>query len=94
MREYHGVANGDYLSTYDRANKIDHIFNWVHSFVTGMALWVHVDTKKPELLEWAKQFKDDYYNKVFNTPMETMHDLGFLYSPYAVMMYNITGDED
>ena len=25
--------------------------------------------------------------------METMHDLGFLYSPYAVMLYSITKND-
>ena len=82
------------MSDRENSIKIGHIFNWTQSFFVGMALWVYEDTKNEKLLEWAKKFKKEYYDKVFLTPMETMHDAGFLYSTYAVMLYNITGDED
>ncbi|MBE7037001.1 MAG: hypothetical protein E7403_06885, partial [Ruminococcaceae bacterium] len=61
---------------------------------TGMSLWAYADIKDKEFLTWAEQFKEAYRAKVFDTPMETMHDVGFLYSPYAVMLYSLTGDED
>ena len=38
--------------------------------------------------------KKEYADKVIKTLMETMHDVVFLYSPYAVMLYNITCDKE
>ncbi len=94
LRDFPGVSNGDYLENKESAIEIGHIFNWTQSFFTGMALWAYIETKDKAFLDWAEQFKEKYRAKVFDTPMETMHDLGFLYSPYAVMLYNITGDEE
>ena len=94
LKELHAVEDGDYTKRLADATPIGHIFTWMQSFATGMALWAYEDTKNPELLKWAEQFKAAYRSKVFDTPMETMHDVGFLYSPYAVMLYNITGDEE
>ena len=92
--ELPGCRDGDYLKNKDKGIKIGHIFNWTQSFFVGTALWAYVRTKESAFLEWAIQFKDEYRSKVFDTPMETMHDVGFLYSPYAVMLYGLTGDED
>lgn len=94
LRDFSAATDGDYFKNKDKAIKIGHIFNWTQSFFCGMANWAYLDTKNEKFLDWTKQFKQSYYDKVFKTPMETMHDLGFLYSPYAVMMYNITGDEE
>lgn len=94
LREFSGRPDGDYLKNREKAIKIGHIFNWTQSFFTGMALWAYEDTGDREFLDWAMQFKKEYSDKVTKTPMETMHDVGFLYSPYAVMLYSITGDED
>ena len=94
LRDFPGRVSGDYLEDREKAIKIGHIFNWTQSFFTGMALWAYQDTGDKKFLEWVLQFKSSYEDKVFKTPMETMHDLGFLYSPYAVMLYEITGDEE
>lgn len=94
LREFPGSKDGDYLKDRESRIKIGHIFNWTQSFFTGMALWAYEDTKKEEFLKWAEQFKEEYYNKVFLTPLETMHDTGFLYSLYAVMLYEMTGDAE
>ena len=94
LREFPGTVDGDYLKNRESRIKLGHIFNWTQSFFTGMALWAYKDTGNAIFLDWAEQFKEEYADKVFKTPMETMHDLGFLYSPYAVMMYVITGDEE
>ena len=93
LRAFPECTDGDYLKNRENSIKIGHIFNWTQSFFVGMALWAYKDNKNEELLKWSEQFKAEYYDKVFKTPMETMHDIGFLYSPYAVMLYNITGDE-
>lgn len=94
LREFKGTIDGNYLVNRDEAIKIGHIFNWTQSFFVGMALWVYIDTDDKKFLEWAEQFKEEYTNKVIETPLETMHDVGFLYSPYAVMLYNITKKEE
>lgn len=94
LREFPGRTHGDYLVDRENAIKINHIFNWTQSFFTGMALWAYKDTGNEKFLNWVLQFKQSYADKVFKTPMETMHDLGFLYSPYAVMLYEITKDEE
>lgn len=69
------------------------IGNWTSGFYTGMAI-----------LAWQKT-GDDYFLKqlhalapIFEAKLEgenamnTMHDIGFLYSPYAVALYKQTGD--
>ena len=94
LREFKSSIDGNYLANREEAIKIGHIFNWTQSFFVGMALWSYLDTKNKKFLEWAESFKDSYKRKVFDTPLETMHDVGFLYSPFAVMLYNITGDEE
>ena len=93
MREFPENTDGNYLKKRDKALKLEHIFNWTQSFFVGTALLTYPDTKDKTLLEWAESFYESYYKKVFETPLETMHDLGFLYSPYAVMLYSITNDE-
>ena len=93
LREFPGARDGDYLKNRERALPIGHIFNWTQSFFVGMALWAYQDTGESTFLDWAAQFKQSYADKVIKTPLETMHDLGFLYSPYAVMLYNITKDD-
>ena len=94
LREFPGCYDGNYLVDRDKAIKIGHIFNWTQSFFTGMALWAYADTQDEKFLKWAEQFKEAYSDKVFKTPLETMHDVGFLYSPYAVMLYSITKKEE
>ena len=94
LRDFPGVEDGNYIKNKDTAIQIGHIFNWTQSFFVGMALWAYKDTGDKKFLDWAVQYKEAYRDKVFKTPMETMHDIGFLYSPYAVMLYNITKDEE
>jgi len=94
LREFNGTIDGNYLANREKAIKIGHIFNWTQSFFVGMALWSYLDTKNEKFLDWAELFKEEYMNKVTKTPFETMHDVGFLYSPYAVMLYNITQKEE
>lgn len=67
--------------------------NWMTSFVTGLAPIYYKSTKNDIYLKWANSFEKYYHFKMFDIPMESMHDLGFLYSPYSVAMYKLTGDE-
>ena len=94
LREWPGCKDGNYLTDREKKIKLPHIYTWTQSFFTGMALWAYKDTGDRKFLDWCTQFKGAYYDKVFETPMDTMHDLGFLYCPYAVMLYEITGDKD
>jgi unsaturated chondroitin disaccharide hydrolase len=69
------------------------IGNWTSGFFTGMAM-----------LAWEKTGDDfflqqlDALEPVFKAKLEgenalnTMHDIGFLYSPYAVALYKQTGN--
>ena len=93
LREYPAQKDGMYFTERDKRLKLGHIFNWTQSFFTGMAYWAYVDSGDKEILDWILSFEDEYYDKVFKTPLETMHDLGFLYIPYAVALYKLTGSE-
>lgn len=81
---------------YPEAEGVDFLgrFNWMTSFVTGLAPLYYETEGKSEYIIWANRFKDLYKKKVFEYEFETMHDLGFLYVPYSVEMYRLTGDED
>lgn len=94
LREFPGTCDGQYFQNRDNCLKLSHIFNWTQSFFTGMAYWAYVESKDQVFLDWMHRFKQEYYDKVFETPLETMHDLGFLYIPYAVALYKLTGDEE
>lgn len=94
LREFPGSREGLYFACEkSRCLKLSHIFNWTQSFFLGMGYWAYRITEDKKIAEWLYNFYDEYYSKVFDTPMETMHDLGFLYSPYAVALYKLNGDE-
>lgn len=67
-------------------------FNWMTSFVTGLAPLYYETEGGSEYIIWANRFKRLYQKKVSEYELETMHDLGFLYVPYSVEMYRLTGD--
>jgi len=94
LLEYGGSTDGKYFTNTEAGIPLKHIFCWTPSFFTGMAYWAYVASGDREILKWLYRFKQEYYDKVFKTPMENMHDLGFLYLPYAVAMYKLTGDAD
>lgn len=93
LREFPGCPDGRYFEG-DHSNDLplSHIFNWTQSFFTGEACLAYHVTKDDKFLKWVYRFYGMYFDKVFQTPMETMHDTGFLYTPYAVSIYRITGD--
>jgi len=90
--EVSGTKNNEY---YPDAvgTKLDFMYNWMTSYITGLAPLFYKTTKKNEYIIWANGFRKYYHDKVFETPLETMHDLGFLYSLYSVEMYELTGEE-
>lgn len=93
LREFVGRHEGDYF-TPPRESLIDvaHIFGWTQSFFTGMAGLAYKHTHNPELMRWMYQFYTEYEDKVNKTPQDTMHDIGFLYTLYSTIAYQITGD--
>ncbi|MBI5766532.1 MAG: glycoside hydrolase family 88 protein [Verrucomicrobia bacterium] len=68
------------------------IGNWTSSFHTGMALQAFESTHDPEFVQLANRLGDSYRAKVTRARMDTMHDLGFLYSLYSVALHRLTGD--
>lgn len=69
------------------------IGNWTSSFITGMAFLAWRATGDDSMLQQANRLAGIYREKVTGRVMDTMHDLGFLYSLYSVALYNLTGDK-
>lgn len=84
------AADGDYTKWNESFFDIG---NWTNGFFAGMAM-----------LAWQRSGDDSFLKQLealeplFQAKLEggnagnTMHDLGFLYSPYAVALFKKTGD--
>jgi len=92
MYEFSACKKGDYYTESQRADFFN-MFNWTTSFITGQAPMLYKTEKNNKYLKWANKFAHAYRDKIFNHSIDTMHDIGFLYSPYSVELYNITGDK-
>ena len=92
LYEYRACRDGHYEKEQPGV-ELAHMFNWMTSFVTGLAPLLYRTEKKTEYLIWANSWKKAYHDKIFLTPLHTMHDIGFLYSSYSVAMYQLTGEE-
>lgn len=90
LAEFPESTNGKYFDK--QGIKLYHIFNWTQSFYIGTAYWAYRICGDESLIKWIYSYYEDYSDKVFKTPMDTMHDLGFLYVPYAVAVYKLNGD--
>ena len=93
LREYPACTSGNYLENRDQALPLSSISNWTQSFFTGQALLAYAYTGNQKYTDWCDRFYKDYYDKVFKTPDQTMHDLGFLFTPYAVGLYRLLKDD-
>ena len=80
LYEYRGSKDGHYEQGQMGRTLAD-FWNWMTSFVTGMAPLFYRTEKNAEYLAWANGFEKAYHDKMFETPLEAMHDIGFLYSP-------------
>ncbi len=67
------------------------IGNWTTSFITGMGLLAFKQTQDEFFLKQVERLAPIYRLKVYEHDMDTMHDLGFLYSLYSVALYKLTG---
>jgi len=68
------------------------IGNWTSSFHTGMALLAYRKTADKFFLQQTLRLEPLYVRKVQEERLNTMHDLGFLYSLYSVALHRLTGD--
>jgi unsaturated chondroitin disaccharide hydrolase len=68
------------------------IGNWTSSFFTGMALLAWRETKDLHYLREVERLEPWYQAKLGEHAMDTMHDLGFLYTLHAVALHKLTGE--
>jgi unsaturated chondroitin disaccharide hydrolase len=68
------------------------IGNWTSSFITGMALLAWRETEDDHFIRQVERLEPWYVAKVGEHAADTMHDLGFLYSLYAVALHKLTGE--
>lgn len=68
------------------------IGNWTTGFFTGMGLLAWMHTQDGAFLGAVKRMEPLFQRKVAEGAADTMHDLGFLFSPYAVALFKLTGD--
>ncbi|MEK3884663.1 glycoside hydrolase family 88 protein [Paenibacillus sp. PL2-23] len=83
------ARNGQYS---DKKDEFLNQYHWTNSFFTGMVAYAYELTKERRYLEHLYGYSSLYREKVFGRPLETMHDLGFLYSLYSIAIYKLTGD--
>ncbi|MBB6673815.1 glycoside hydrolase family 88 protein [Cohnella nanjingensis] len=85
------TVDGQYSKLRER---FDHRFQWTLSFFTGMIVHAFRYTGDPKYLRYMNRLQNDYRKKVTVDALETMHDLGFLYSLSEVALYKTTGDRN
>ncbi|SDC94766.1 unsaturated chondroitin disaccharide hydrolase [Paenibacillus sp. UNCCL117] len=87
-------SDGDYFRRRERWTPFHQIGCWVPSFISGMGVMAYEVTGERPFLKWCNSFAGQYRSKVNDYAHETMHDLGFLYSPYSIKLYRLTGSEE
>ena len=84
------AQNGDYAAWEEGFFEIG---NWTAGFFTGMAMLAWQKTGDAFFLEQLDALEPVFQAKLEGgNAMNTMHDIGFLYSPYAVARYKQTGE--
>jgi len=84
------APDGDYATWNEGFFEIG---NWTTSFFTGMSLLAWQDTEDEYYLKQVERLDPLYRAKLGKHGADTMHDLGFLYSLYAVPLYQLTCDD-
>lgn len=90
--EYASCADGYYFR-HPPFLPFSHIGTWMTSFFTGQALLAYHRSGNGRYLDWLAGYYPAYEKKLTETPEDTMHDLGFLYTLYSTGYYRETGDE-
>ena len=86
------AIDGDYAKWNESFFEIG---NWTSGFFTGMAILAWQETGDDEFLKQLEALKPVFEAKLEGeNAINTMHDIGFLYSPYAVALYQKTGNSD
>lgn len=67
---------------------------WTHSFFLGNVAYMYICSGEKKYLDYLEDNKQKYIDYLYHNDGEIGHDTGFLYSLYAVAMYEITGDEE
>lgn len=93
LAEYAACSDGYYFR-HNVYLPFTHIGTWMTSFFTGEALLAYHKTRRQEYLDWAEGYQEAYKSKLWDTPMDTMHDLGFLYTLYSTGIYKETGGDE
>jgi unsaturated chondroitin disaccharide hydrolase len=83
------AVDGDYSKWNEGFFEIG---NWTTSFFTGMALLAWRESEDEHFIRQVERLEPLYQAKVGEHSADTMHDLGFLYSLYAVALYKLTGE--
>ncbi len=86
------VKDGDYYGDYKKYDFINWRWTWLTSMITGMGSIALETEKDIDFLKWLNGFGEQYREKIFAPYTQTMHDIGFLYLPYSVHLYKLTGD--
>ena len=85
------ATDGDYSKWEEGFFEIG---NWTTSFFTGMGLLAWEDTREEFFLKKVVGLEPLYQEKLEGDhAVDTMHDIGFLYSLYSVALYKLTGDD-
>jgi len=87
------TQKGEYYVENPNFMEFFYYSQWIASLFTGLAPLYYRTEKDSKYLIWANQYKEEYLKKVTDYAMENMHDIGFLYQPYSVALYQLTGDE-
>lgn len=67
--------------------------DWTRSFLTGAVALLYYHYKDEKYLKYLQDSFDVYYNHLYNNLSGLNHDMGFLYSLYAVAYYEVSGDD-
>lgn len=82
------TINGKYEDIHETFDK-----NWTHSFLTGMVAYLADYYKEEQYIAFMLKYFSVYQEYIDTHLDEISHDIGFLYSLYAVALYKLTGDK-
>lgn len=88
-KTWSNAVDGDYSKFPEGFFEIG---NWTTSFFTGMALLAWRITEDEYFLKQTLRLAPSYREKAKVRFLDMHHDAGFLYTPYSVALYKLTGD--
>ncbi len=65
---------------------------WTHSFLNGIVAYLYYHYKDKKYLDYLLMQEKKYTDLLYNNDKEISHDVGFMYSLYAVALYKLTGE--